>query len=173
LPPVTTCIRTFHKKIPDGPGGLDRDASYAEIVDAMRDSQLPSILRRWGQRVARTLRALVGLVSPGVDASPEEAAAVLEHQLLCRDSRLIDAVMDGLDAVNLRMLFGDEGKQYVRSNALGGHLIRLATLCHMFFQVSPVTSSPYYQTMPHFPIVGNSSPGLPCRCRPLHIRDPE
>jgi len=127
-------LRTFHKKIPDGPGGLDRDASYAEIVDAMRDSQLPSILRRWGQRVARTLRALVGLVSPGVDASPEEAAAVLEHQLLCRDSRLIDAVMDGLDAVNLRMLFGDEGKQYVRSNALGGHLIRLATLCHMFFQ---------------------------------------
>lgn len=127
--------RTFHTRIPDGPDGLDRDASYAAIVDALQHSKLPSILRRWGPRVIRTLKHLVQLVTLRVDTTMEDMEAVLEYQLLCRDSKIIDAMVDALDAVNLRMFFGPDGKQYVKNEVLGATLIRFGAYCHLFFQV--------------------------------------
>mmetsp|Transcript_149 Transcript_149/g.399 ORF Transcript_149/g.399 Transcript_149/m.399 type:complete len:108 (-) Transcript_149:32-355(-) len=94
--------------------------------------------------MTRTQKHLLQLVTPTVDTSKEDTEGALEYQLLCRESKIIDAMVDALDAVNLRMFFGPEGKQYVKDELLGAALIRFGTYCHRFFQVRERFALMYY-----------------------------
>ena len=124
-----------HKKIPDT---LDRDATFDEIVAAIQASKLNDIFKMWYTRVYRTLLLMRQMVSVGsveLGDVTVDANDVASYQQMCKESGLIRAVVNALDAVNLRMFFGNDGKAFVKQFRLGSQLIMFGNLCHVFVQV--------------------------------------
>ena len=73
-----------------------------------------------------------------------ELKGVALLQQFCKQSFLIDSVVDALDAINLQMLFGPEGKAFVKTNRIGAELVQFGTLCHRFIQVMLKSSAYLY-----------------------------
>ena len=124
-----------HEKIPDN---LDRDATFDDIVAAIQGSKLNEIFKKWYSRVYRTLLLMRQMVSVGsveLGDVTVDSGDVASYQQMCKESGLISAVVNALDAVNLRMFFGKDGKAFVKQYRLGSQLITFGTLCHIFIQV--------------------------------------